>query len=338
MTSALLRLAVRRSLSTVRHVAPVPPRVATGLVRRVYADVERDFGVLAPPVALHAPAPVLLAASWVLLRETLVADGVTGRPAREAVAVAVSADNACPYCVEVHTAALAGLAGPAGTLATDPRRAGDLPDDQATELRAVALAFHYLNRMVNVFLGESPLPPRAPEPVRRRARGMLGGAMRPAAERGAVPGAALSLLPPAPLPADLAWAAGRPAVAEALARVASVVDVAAVRVIRPPVRRAVEGALAQWSGGPPGISRAWVERPLAGVPAEDRPVARLALLTALAAYQVDRAVVDDARRTCRTDDALLAVASWASLRAARRAALLDEVFAEDEVVAEGERS
>src|SRR5690348_3600223 len=81
----LMRTALRRSPNHIRHVAPVRPRSADPLTARVYEQTERDFGVLAPPTALHAPAPNLLAASWLILRESLVADGLVPRPAKEAV-------------------------------------------------------------------------------------------------------------------------------------------------------------------------------------------------------------------------------------------------------------
>src|SRR5207245_4256084 len=110
MSAALIRKALRRSLAQIRHVSVVPPGRAEGLVAAVYAQVERDFGMLAPPVALHSPAAGPLAACWVMLRETLVAHGLADRAAKEAVAAAVSLGNTCPYCVAVHNAVLGGLA------------------------------------------------------------------------------------------------------------------------------------------------------------------------------------------------------------------------------------
>lgn len=169
-----VRTALRRSLGQIRHVTPVRPRSAPDLVDRVYRQVERDFGLLAPPVALHSPAPECLAACWLMLREALVADGQADRAAKEAVAAAVSQSNACPYCVEVHGASLHGLAGAGAAEAlvageldsiTDARiravatwaRAGGRDSSspaptaaQLPELIGVAVTFHYLNRMVNI--------------------------------------------------------------------------------------------------------------------------------------------------------------------------------------------
>ncbi|HEY0697362.1 MAG TPA: carboxymuconolactone decarboxylase family protein, partial [Micromonospora sp.] len=96
-------------LTQIRYVSAVRRGRATGLVARVYKQMEVDFGVLAPPVALHAPAPETIAAAWMLLRETLIVPGVAPRAAKEAVATAVSLGNACPYCATIHNNALATL-------------------------------------------------------------------------------------------------------------------------------------------------------------------------------------------------------------------------------------
>jgi hypothetical protein len=61
-------------------------------------------------------------------------------------------------------------------------------------------------------------------------------------------------------------------------------------------------------------------RATAELPAGERAVAKLALLTALASYQVDADVVASARRECADDAALIDLTAWASFTAARRAA------------------
>ena len=109
--SALLASGVRRSLAQIRYVSPVLPGEASGLVARVYDQAERDFGLVAPPLVLHSPAPQALAAAWLMLRETLLATGSAAREQKEVVAAAVSVANECPYCVAVHSSAVRGLIG-----------------------------------------------------------------------------------------------------------------------------------------------------------------------------------------------------------------------------------
>ncbi|MFF3108942.1 carboxymuconolactone decarboxylase family protein [Kitasatospora sp. NPDC057904] len=310
-----MRTALRGSLGQVRHVAPVRPARAGAPVARVYAEVEREFGMLAPPVALHAPAPAVLAAAWMMLRETLVAAGRADRAQKEAVAAAVSRANACPYCVEVHTTAIEALGGSVGEGPLEP-----FPPALAPELVGVAATFHYLNRMVSLFLGDSPMPPKAPSAARRAARALLGRLARQSANAAPSPGGSLDLLPAARLPEDLLWAAGTPSIAGAFARAAAAVDEGGERAVPAPVRALVTAELAAWDGTPPGLSRAWLEPPLSSLPPEHRAAGRLALLTAKAAYQVDDAVVAAARQTAPSDARLIELTAWTSLTAARRLA------------------
>lgn len=339
MSATVTRAALRRSLAQVRHVRPVPPATADGLVAAVYGQLEDDFGMIAPPVALHSPAPGVLAAAWLMLRETLLANGSVRRADKEAVATAVSVANGCPYCVEVHTTALRGLrartaaeaigadridtvddAGlrriTAWARATGDRAGAAAPPAPAArwpELLGVATTFHYLNRMVTVFLGDSPLPPGAPDAARGAARWLLARVMRPGANRR--PGRSLDLLPDTPLPTDLRWAAANPTIAAAFARACGAIDAVAVPA---PVRALVHEHLARWDGRPAGPSRAWVEDALSTVDYRWRRMGRLALLTALAPYQIDEWVLAEVREQGVDDTGLIELAGWASLAAARR--------------------
>lgn len=339
MTALLTSRAARRAaLAHIEHVTPVDPTSATGLVQEVYRQVERDFGMLAPPIALHSPAPTVLAAAWVMLRESLLATGTTSRATKEAVATAVSAANACPYCVDIHGATLSGLDGGPDSAAiaadricdvTDPQLRSivewarkpvldavvPFPAAQLPDLGGVAVVFHYINRMVSVFLRRSPLPP-LPGPARRGAKWMTGRVMSSLTLRTVSGGATLELLPRVTVPQDLAWA-GPTRIAEAFARAGSAIEDAAASVVPERIQHLVRARLSEWDGTPPGLSASWVDAALARVPDDELPVGRLALLTALSAYQVGDAVIAGFKSHDPQDGSLVTVASWAALTAAR---------------------
>jgi AhpD family alkylhydroperoxidase len=345
VSSFFARTAGRLSRGHIRHLTPVPPAAASGTVAAVYRQMEAEFGMLAPPVALHAAAPEVLAAVWMILRETLLAGDPAGRAAREVVAASVSFANACPYCVEVHGAALVGVRGDdearriaAGRLddIADPwlrgltrwardsgqrdgvRRApAPFPAAQAPVYLGVAVVFHYINRMVNLFLGESPLAP-LPQGGRPAARVVAARVFGHFARSALRPGLARDLLPSAALPADLSWAAGDPHIADALARGCAAIDLAGAEVIPVAVRELLTGGLADPSAGPPGISTGpWLERGVAGLAPNERPAGRLALLAAWASDRVTGEAVEDFRAAGHDDAALVRLTSWASLAAAR---------------------
>lgn len=323
MAGRLIRTAMRTTLNQVRHVTPVHPRRAEGLTAEVYGQIERDFGMLAPPMSLHSPAPANLAAAWAMLREALVVTTSVSRAAKEAVAAAVSAGNTCPYCVEVHGATLGALDPDpvTGAVADWVRDGGNrpppFPAGHVPQLVGVAVTFHYLNRVVNVFLGDSPLPPGLPDGARRRAGKVLGRVMRGPALRDTRPGDSIGLLAAAPPAPDLDWAAAERRVHDAFGRAAATVDAAAASSVPTAVRELVAAELADWDGTPPGLSRSWADGPVGALPAADQPAARLALLVAKASYQVDDDVVGAYREGQPVDAALVELVSWAGLAAAR---------------------
>jgi len=67
-----------------------------------------------------------------------------------------------------------------------------------------------------------------------------------------------------------------------------------------------------------GPSRAWVEPAILPIAQSARPAARLALLTALASFQIDDDVVRAFREQSPSDAALLGTVAWAAFTAARR--------------------
>jgi AhpD family alkylhydroperoxidase len=333
----------RLLLRQVRHVQPDLDDPRTSAVTQ---QIRRDLGMIVPPYLLQLPAPDALRASWVILREPSYGRRVD-RAAKEAVAAAVSATNACPYCVDVHTTTLHTLgdrrtAAAIGSGRTeriaDPTlravvtwalatRAPDapilrrrpFPDQQAPELIGVVLAYQYINRMVNIFAAESPFPARP-----RRAgwilREVASRALPQLASSTGRPGGSLDLLPPAPLPDDLAWARGDPIIADAFGRATAAFESLGQRFVPEPVRGLVTRRLTEWRGEEPGMSRAWVDSAIEVLPPSQRPYGRLALLAALASYQVDAGVIAAARTRpgARGDEVLLSTAAWASFAAARR--------------------
>ena len=86
------------------------------------------------------------------------------------------------------------------------------------------------------------------------------------------------------------------------------------------VRHHVEARLAAWHGAAMPISRRRVEDEIVPLPAEARPVARLALLLAKAPYQVEDGVTAPVLAHAGSEEAFVRILSWRSYTAARRVA------------------
>ncbi|MFD1152535.1 carboxymuconolactone decarboxylase family protein, partial [Saccharothrix hoggarensis] len=175
---------------------------------------------------------------------------------------------------------------------------GAVPESAVAGLSAVATAFHYLNRVVNVFLDPQPLPP--PARGLTAARAVLGRVLRPGPD--VTPGASLPLLD----------ATGD----DVLDAVGRTIDAAAADVVPDRVRGLVARQVAEWDGTSPALGPAWLDGPLAELSEVDRPAGRLALLTAKASYRVTDEDVADVRALGADDRALVTVVSWAAWTAA----------------------
>lgn len=329
-------------LHAIRHVQP------DSLVGQVYAQIRHDFGIVSDPFKLHAPVPELLAGMWAIVRETTLV-GQVPWVLKEAVAATVSQTNACPYCVEIHASAarLPSVSSLADLLKQG--RTQDIPDPavrsivawalssgqastvkglpasfsapEAAELLGVVVTYHYINRLVNVFLPESLLPSLVRGGwLGKQMWSQVGHKLAQGRDDHKPAGTSLRLLPEAELPTELTWAAASPTISRAFAGWAARLEEKGAEILSPQVRLVVNEQLARWSGGVPTLGRGWVEKAIADLKGGDKGVGKLALLVALASFQIDEHVIEDFHASYPTDAQLVGAAAWASGAAARRVA------------------
>lgn len=111
------------SANRIATVRAVDENEATGKVAAIFDDIKRTKNLAFVPAFWRTIAtnPALLEVTWTNLK-TLMHPESAGRAARldaatrEIIALAVSATNGCPYCVNSHTAALRKLGLDAETI------------------------------------------------------------------------------------------------------------------------------------------------------------------------------------------------------------------------------
>lgn len=74
-------------------------------VKAIYDDIEATFGMVPNLFKTSAHFPPLLEANWNKVKAVMMG-GVLSRKVKETIAVLVSNDNSCNYCVGAHTAIL----------------------------------------------------------------------------------------------------------------------------------------------------------------------------------------------------------------------------------------
>ena len=102
------------------------------------------------------------------------------------------------------------------------------------------------------------------------------------------------------------------------ARLSAVAEEAGRQALSEETRRLVLSHVGTWNGEEMPLSRAWVGDAVASLSVEEKPAARLALLAALASYQVDGRVIEAVREQQPDEAHLVRVVAWASFAATRR--------------------
>jgi len=188
---------------------------------------------------------------------------------------------------------------------------------EAPEIIGVAVLFHYINKMVSLFLSETPLPSN---------RGWLKGALKRMAgwyfsfsmKRSKSYGDSLKFLPESELPSDLIWSQDSPYVAKGFAQFSTVIDEIGDDFLPDSIRHCVRNYVDAWNGEHPGMSTQWSDQAVRDLDDEFKAAGRLVLMSAIAPYQVDEQLIVRFRDIYPEDEALLGALAWGSFMAAKR--------------------
>jgi AhpD family alkylhydroperoxidase len=315
----------------VRHVTPVDPKQAEGLVAEVYRQVKPELGVIGPAITMLSPAPELLAPVWSLLRESLLVGGPEERTAKEVVATVIAVRNECRFCTDAHTMMLhaAGESELAEAVrsgrvprewsaladwALEPGPEGPFPAEAAPRFIGTALAFELITRLVKALAhNESP----SAVTNLRLGRQVASRLVRQAVAADLEPGTSLALLEDLPgwvralEVREPAWAAGSPVgraygTVRAIAGYGSMLlsDQAADAVAR------TVGAGGTALGGPPPVLAG-----AADLPGQAALGARLAVSAALAPEAVTESDVDSWRGDEFTDHCVVYLLAYGAMSA-----------------------
>jgi AhpD family alkylhydroperoxidase len=328
----------------IKYIEVVKPKSANGLVAQVYSQVKRDFGRIVEPFLVHSPLPELLAGAWMACRETELV-GIVPRETKEALATTISKLNQCPYCVDAHTIMLEAAGekqlakNVAGSMLSDIQNGqakaivqwaisrsvpnvewvkAPFSSIEAPEIIGTTVYFHYINRIANVLLSETPLPTNNPllkGTMTRIAASMFSKALR--APKTA--GDSLQFLPQTELPDDLAWAKPSPNVSGAFACFAKAVEIdgeyALPFEVRTLVQKEANNALSQKTE----FTLNHVTQVSSGLGDDAlESAAQLCLMTALMPSKITQKTMNTYRKHYPEDTKLLGALAWASFTATRK--------------------
>jgi len=335
------------SKKQIKYLKAVPPDQAQGKLADIYQQVRRDFQ-LVPPITLFSPVTELLAGLWSITRESQIAAGLVSRQDKEAISAAVSSINTCDYCIDAHVGMLHGTSAHSlanlmltnnmegivdpktkalvnwalmtrtpqnELLHTLPFRAEEIP-----EVIGTALSYHFINPMVAIFLGKSPLPVNTNIPILRKIATRVFGATagKSIATKQASGGDSLVFLVDSVLPQEFSWAESNTNIAKAYAGFSTAMETAGEETIPEEVRNHLIKYLEKWQGDKMPLSRQWLEDVIKGLAKKHQDCARLVFLTALSPYQIDEKIITNFSKQYPTNEELLSVTCWASYTVTKR--------------------
>ncbi len=90
------------------RIQPVKEEQLSEKAKAVLADIEGAFGMVPNLFKTYTHFPSLLEANWNKVKAVMM-QGELRRKVKETIAVLVSKDNSCKYCVNAHSAALKSI-------------------------------------------------------------------------------------------------------------------------------------------------------------------------------------------------------------------------------------
>ncbi len=170
----------------IKHIRYINEKNAQGRLKEIYTHIKLNFGKIVEPFVLHSINTNLTAGSWILLYEIILVDNKVSRSIKEATATCISEVNKCRYCVDAHSIMLFGTDDKLIDKIYEIKNEKIIPKtkdekiihwalnsidleneiiknppftkQEAPEIIGTAILFNYINRMVTVFAGETPLP------------------------------------------------------------------------------------------------------------------------------------------------------------------------------------
>jgi len=331
---------LKQSANAVKYVKVKGLKDAQGSMKEINRQVDKDFGLVGP-LSLSTPSERVHAVRWVTAREAFVVETNVKRAIKETVATVTAQINKCPYCEDVHGASISSSGdndiakalanntwqslknkrtkaiiewslntrNPKAEIIQNP----PFSAQEAPEIIGTALTFHSVNRLVNIFLDDSPLPGILGKSfIKKAALNMASKTLfKSMVIKKAVPGDALEFIEDYPIPEHFSWANAVPAYVKGLAAEEKLLEKIEQEIIPIKSAQLFKEKVNSWNGEEMPLGRAWLNQILSDLDENERPVTKLMFLAALAPYTITETDIKDFRKVKPTDKDLLEVSYWA---------------------------
>lgn len=311
---------------------------AAGLSKSVFDQMKDDF-TMAEPFTISYPSEQQLVYRWMLNREAYLVNTNVDRVLKDAVAYGVSTANECSFCAEGHQMMIAASGhyqeaklikylsdqpegkifkiaewaskcyNPSDSLITTP----PFTNEEAPEIIGTFYCFNVTNRLVNLFLGDSPVPVSKDSKILYSIMSFMATRlmMKPFVTRQIDRGKSLALVE-FPQEHEYIWAQEVFTVSSAFNAVSMHLAQLEKEILPTYIIERVNAILSFWDGSLRPLRGQWLDQELDGIEEADKPLFKLAMLVMFASYSVTEKDILDFRKLYSDDKTLVDLCYWAA--------------------------
>ncbi|GEM_PF-2690726 len=338
---------LKQNAQAVKYVNVHGLQGVQGVLKEINEQINRDFGLVGP-FTLSTPSARVHAVRWAIAREVFVVETNVKRATKEIVAAAIAQINKCPYCEDVHRTSIAssGDEDTAKAIANETWKSmenkktkaliewalntrnpgADIVRNppfsihEAPEIIGTALVFHSTNRLVSIFLEDSPVPGVLGKPLVKNSALFIASKtfFKSMVSKKAGTGDSLKFIENYPASKNVSWAKSIPAYVQALTANEILLNKIEAEVIPFRTVQLFKEYISTWQGDDMLLGRAWLSEILSGLDEIEKPVATLVFLAALAPFTITEDDINNFRKINPGDKALIEVCFWAIETATKR--------------------
>lgn len=333
------------NLHKFKYLNDLDCKAAAGLKKKVFDQMKRDF-ILGEPLTVSYPSERQLVFRWMINREAYLVKTHVDRALKDAVAFGVSKTNQCPFCAESHAMMVAATGhreearkirrssgqddnqlikvtewarqslDPSADLVQSP----PFSKEEAPELIGTFYCFNVTNRLVNIFLGENPLPVSKDKKLLYSIMSFVATRfmLKPAVTKKLEPGESITLISIPEEGPTPAWTKEVKTASNAFQAMVRHVGEIEEELIPQPVAERVDRILENWNGQPWPPRGEWLNDQADGVGPSEQPLLKLALLVMFASYSVTHDDITAFRKFHPDDRSLIDLCYWAANKVSLR--------------------
>ena len=324
----------------VRYIKTLGLKDATGYIKKINEQITRDFG-LAGPLTLSTPSKRVHAVRWVVARESFIVETHVKRVLKEIVATSIAQINKCPYCEDAHSTSITSTGNkyiseiitsgdwqtiknpkikqlvkwslntrnPNAEIIKNP----PFSKQEASEIIGTALVFHSTNRLVNIFLEDSPLPSFLGKGLMKKVALNFASKtlFKSMVEKQTVAGEGLQFIKDYKIPLKLDWSKENLPYSKALTAEKMVLNQIENDLIPKEVSMLFKEKINNWQGEEMPMGRSWLHEIINKINLDEKPVANIVFLAAFAPYSITKSDIEAFRDIYNSDTELVEVCFWA---------------------------